>query len=166
MAQHLLVAADRFQLPRLRRICERRLCETVEVFFLCIPLFRCCSRPDCVALESGISMRLQMYFCTLLGPFPGMPHCVFVVGSGGPRPCNLCRCFDASSAFMLFWLPSACCFVSCSSASAAAAASSASAAPALGHSANARQSAPALIGLCYGSNLAITVMRFALNRGP
>lgn len=31
MAQHLLVAADRFQLPRLRRICERRLCETVEV---------------------------------------------------------------------------------------------------------------------------------------
>ena len=33
MAQHLLVAADRFQLPRLRRICERRLCETVEVSF-------------------------------------------------------------------------------------------------------------------------------------
>ena len=31
MAQHLLVAADRFALPRLRRICERRLCETVEV---------------------------------------------------------------------------------------------------------------------------------------
>ena len=31
MAQHLLVAADRFQAPRLRRICERRLCETVEV---------------------------------------------------------------------------------------------------------------------------------------
>jgi hypothetical protein len=31
LAQHLLVAADRFQLPRLRRICERRLCETVEV---------------------------------------------------------------------------------------------------------------------------------------
>ncbi len=35
MAQHLLVAADRFQLPRLRRICERRLCETVEVLILC-----------------------------------------------------------------------------------------------------------------------------------
>ncbi len=34
MAQHLLVAADRFQLPRLRRICERRLCETVEVLIL------------------------------------------------------------------------------------------------------------------------------------
>jgi speckle-type POZ protein len=31
MAQHLLVAADRYQLGRLRRICERRLCETVEV---------------------------------------------------------------------------------------------------------------------------------------
>ena len=31
MAQHLLVAADRFELGRLRRICERRLCETVEV---------------------------------------------------------------------------------------------------------------------------------------
>lgn len=31
MAQHLLVAADRFALARLRRICERRLCETVEV---------------------------------------------------------------------------------------------------------------------------------------
>jgi len=31
MAQHLLVAADRFQLSRLRQICERRLCETVEV---------------------------------------------------------------------------------------------------------------------------------------
>eukprot|EP00884_Botryococcus_braunii_P022298 jgi/Botrbrau1/8752/Bobra.0090s0026.1 len=31
MAQHLLVAADRYQLLRLRRICESRLCETVEV---------------------------------------------------------------------------------------------------------------------------------------
>lgn len=31
MAQHLLAAADRFQLGRLRRICERRLCESVEV---------------------------------------------------------------------------------------------------------------------------------------
>lgn len=31
MAQHLLVAADRYALSRLRRICERRLCETVEV---------------------------------------------------------------------------------------------------------------------------------------
>lgn len=31
MAQHLLAAADRFQLIRLRCICERRLCETVEV---------------------------------------------------------------------------------------------------------------------------------------
>jgi hypothetical protein len=31
MAQHLLVAADRFELERLRRICERRLCETVDV---------------------------------------------------------------------------------------------------------------------------------------
>ena len=30
MAQHLLVAADRFQLGRLRTICERRLCETVD----------------------------------------------------------------------------------------------------------------------------------------
>ena len=31
MSQHLLVAADRFALSRLRRICEGRLCETVEV---------------------------------------------------------------------------------------------------------------------------------------
>ena len=31
MAQHLLVAADRFELERLRRICERRLCETLDV---------------------------------------------------------------------------------------------------------------------------------------
>ncbi len=31
MAQHLLVAADLYQLTRLRRICERRLCETVDV---------------------------------------------------------------------------------------------------------------------------------------
>lgn len=31
MAQHLLAAADRFQLLRLRCICEQRLCETVEV---------------------------------------------------------------------------------------------------------------------------------------
>ncbi len=44
MAQHLLVAADRFQLPRLRRICERRLCETVEVpFFL----------PKCLVVALG-----------------------------------------------------------------------------------------------------------------
>lgn len=34
MAQHLLVAADRFQLPRLRGICERRLCETVRLTIL------------------------------------------------------------------------------------------------------------------------------------
>ena len=33
MSQHLLVAADRFALSRLRRICEGRLCETVEVSF-------------------------------------------------------------------------------------------------------------------------------------
>ncbi|MEW5309029.1 MAG: hypothetical protein WDW38_000942 [Sanguina aurantia] len=31
MAQHLLVAADRYGLDRLRRICERRLCETVDI---------------------------------------------------------------------------------------------------------------------------------------
>lgn len=31
MAQHLLVASDRFELIRLRRICERRLCESVDV---------------------------------------------------------------------------------------------------------------------------------------
>lgn len=31
MAQHLLVAADQYQLIRLRRICERRLCDTVDV---------------------------------------------------------------------------------------------------------------------------------------
>ena len=37
MAQHLLVAADRFQLSRLRRICERRLCETVEVTSCSLP---------------------------------------------------------------------------------------------------------------------------------
>lgn len=31
MAQHLLAAADLYQLSRLRRICERRLCESVDV---------------------------------------------------------------------------------------------------------------------------------------
>eukprot|EP00803_Ostreobium_quekettii_P004434 evm.model.scf_2187.2 EVM.evm.TU.scf_2187.2 scf_2187:11453-16415(-) len=31
IAQHLLEAADRYQLVRLRRICERRLCQTVDV---------------------------------------------------------------------------------------------------------------------------------------
>lgn len=31
MAQHLLAAADKYQLVRLRRICERRLCDTVDV---------------------------------------------------------------------------------------------------------------------------------------
>lgn len=30
MAQHLLVAADRFQLIRLRGICEQRLCVSIE----------------------------------------------------------------------------------------------------------------------------------------
>lgn len=43
MAQHLLVAADRFQLPRLRRICERRLCETVEVGCTFEHSLACCS---------------------------------------------------------------------------------------------------------------------------
>ena len=36
MAQHLLVASDRFELIRLRRICERRLCESVDVSQLVI----------------------------------------------------------------------------------------------------------------------------------
>jgi hypothetical protein len=36
MAQHLLAAADRFQLIRLRCICEQRLCETVEVRSVCV----------------------------------------------------------------------------------------------------------------------------------
>ena len=31
MAQHLLAAADRFEIPRLRAICEKHLCETVDV---------------------------------------------------------------------------------------------------------------------------------------
>jgi speckle-type POZ protein len=31
MAQHLLAAADRFELPRLRAICEKHLCETVDI---------------------------------------------------------------------------------------------------------------------------------------
>jgi speckle-type POZ protein len=31
MAQHLLAAADMYQLTRLRQMCERRLCETVDV---------------------------------------------------------------------------------------------------------------------------------------
>lgn len=31
MAQHLLLAADRYQLIRLRTMCERRLCDSVEV---------------------------------------------------------------------------------------------------------------------------------------
>lgn len=48
MAQHLLVAADRFQLLRLRRICESRLCETVEV--------RC--RPP---LHLGVSVAVVPY---------------------------------------------------------------------------------------------------------
>ena len=52
MAQHLLVAADRFQLPRLRRICERRLCETVEVPAPLVMLW-CCTLPlKCLCAES------------------------------------------------------------------------------------------------------------------
>lgn len=31
MAQHLLLAADRYQLIRLRTMCERRLCDSVDV---------------------------------------------------------------------------------------------------------------------------------------
>jgi hypothetical protein len=31
LLQHLLVAADQYQLSRLRRICEKRLCDTVDV---------------------------------------------------------------------------------------------------------------------------------------
>lgn len=35
MAQHLLMAADRFQVPRLRRICEQRLLENLDVDTVC-----------------------------------------------------------------------------------------------------------------------------------
>lgn len=31
MAQHLLLAADRYQLIRLRTMCEKRLCDSVDV---------------------------------------------------------------------------------------------------------------------------------------
>ena len=31
MAQHLLMASDRYQLNRLRCMCEKRLCETLDV---------------------------------------------------------------------------------------------------------------------------------------
>ena len=61
LAQHLLVAADRFQLPRLRRICERRLCETVEVRQSCRPHSnvrhapcRCIVSMVCMAVSTGI----------------------------------------------------------------------------------------------------------------
>lgn len=58
MAQHLLVAADRFALARLRRICERRLCDTVEV---------CTSLQSPVhyrhTVEDFINMVVSMRFC-------------------------------------------------------------------------------------------------------
>ena len=54
MAQHLLVAADRFQLPRLRRICERRLCETVEVL-ACILHSR-----NCPSLRQPFRMHMPL----------------------------------------------------------------------------------------------------------
>ncbi len=71
MAQHLLVAADRFQLPRLRRICERRLCETVEVLLLlhkcfAVALATCLSLPllhKCLAVALATCWSLMLTIC-------------------------------------------------------------------------------------------------------
>lgn len=62
MAQHLLVAADRFQLPRLRRICERRLCETVEVPALFCMLSSCILPSGCMcASESVVAHGFELF---------------------------------------------------------------------------------------------------------
>ena len=60
MAQHLLVAADRFQLSRLRRICERRLCETVEVTS-CSLLYSMLETLSPYADSSNVTHAVQKY---------------------------------------------------------------------------------------------------------
>ena len=72
MAQHLLVAADRFQLPRLRRICERRLCETVEV--LIVARMPCCGS-GCMTV-SNIDKLQSRVRCILEVSMTPSPKCL------------------------------------------------------------------------------------------
>jgi len=90
LAQHLLVAADRFQLPRLRRICERRLCETVEVGGLGL-----CYVPSRSTVHAWCSLWRQGKSSTALGGETGKTAVHLIhkgstpMGTTGPRSLSL-----------------------------------------------------------------------------
>ena len=89
MAQHLLAAADRFQLIRLRCICEQRLCETVEVR----PAGAGHAR---VSLTAGHARGRQLMSCALscsaVPPGTAAASVWSAVAAGCEAWCRRCRC--------------------------------------------------------------------------
>ncbi len=66
MTQHLLVAADRFDLGRLRAICETRLCDTIDLESVIGTLVLADPKP-CAEFEASVfairRFKFTRYYC-------------------------------------------------------------------------------------------------------